>query len=164
MDHDEEKTRVARALVDLFLTFYSSGHDHFSVHLFKLFAKADETNQRLLGLGFPYHYKAWTLWYSKAEQDTMRLFEEYGLGNMLPPQELKRYMQKRASRASRAAVSANFKKGDRVVYANSHGKNEDGTVTSINDAFVFVCFGVPGSTSQSCHPSTLQPLLGDADE
>jgi hypothetical protein len=39
--------------------------------------------------------------------------------------------------------------GRRVIYRDlgGRGKIEEGTITSFNDSFVFVCYGAPGSTS-----------------
>ena len=57
----------------------------------------------------------------------------------------------------RAAKASDFKAGDRVVYRDSHTrKPEEGTVTSTNDHFVFVCYGLPGSTSQATNPGDLE--------
>jgi len=42
-----------------------------------------------------------------------------------------------------------FQPGDRVVYRPASGPAEEGTVTSVNDSFVFVCYGLPGSTSKA---------------
>lgn len=45
-----------------------------------------------------------------------------------------------------------FKPGDRVVY---RPEREEGTVTSVNKHWVFVCYGLPGDTSQATDPRDL---------
>ena len=58
-------------------------------------------------------------------------------------------------------TTKDFEAGDRVVYRPAHEPNlpgEEGTVTSKNDRFVFVCYGLPGSTSQATDPRDLVKL------
>lgn len=58
-------------------------------------------------------------------------------------------------------TTADFKAGDRVVYRDHFTqKPEDGTVTSTNAVNVFVCYGLPGSTSQATRPEDLEHLRG----
>lgn len=54
------------------------------------------------------------------------------------------------------ASTGNFGPGDRVVYRARDGKPQEGTVTSVNDSYVFVCYGLPGSTSQATRPGDLE--------
>ena len=62
------------------------------------------------------------------------------------------------------ASTADFKRGDRVVYRDPFTrKAEDGAVTSANAHNVFVCFGLPGSTSQACDPRSLEHFRGQPD-
>lgn len=57
--------------------------------------------------------------------------------------------------------TSRFKPGDRVVYRDSFTREpEEGTVTSINDKNVFVCYGLPGSTSQATSPEDLEHMSG----
>ena len=49
-----------------------------------------------------------------------------------------------------------FRVGARVVYRPAHGPAEEGTVTSVNEAFVFVCYGLPGSASKATAPTDLE--------
>ena len=50
-----------------------------------------------------------------------------------------------------------FSVGQRVVYRDSFTKiTEEGTVTSINNKYVFVCYGLPGSTSKATLPEDLE--------
>ena len=52
---------------------------------------------------------------------------------------------------------ADFKEGDRVVYRDPHDrKPQEGTVTSTNHLYVFVCYGLPGATSQATNPKDLE--------
>lgn len=51
-----------------------------------------------------------------------------------------------------------FSVGDRVVYRPAFGPAEEGTVTSVNDAFVFVCYGLPGSTSKATRREDLEHI------
>lgn len=52
-----------------------------------------------------------------------------------------------------------FKSGDRVVYRDRFDKKpQEGTVTSTNSKYVFVCYGLPGSTSQSTDPRDLEHM------
>lgn len=51
---------------------------------------------------------------------------------------------------------AAFRVGERVVYRPAVGPAEEGTVTSVNDRFVFVCYGLPGSTSKATAPHMLE--------
>ena len=48
--------------------------------------------------------------------------------------------------------------GMRVVYRTVHAMPEEGTITSVNDHFAFVCYGLPGSTSKATPPDLLMPL------
>ena len=41
----------------------SNGADWFTIQLFSLFSKADETNKFKLNLGFPEEYRAWKWWF-----------------------------------------------------------------------------------------------------
>lgn len=53
--------------------------------------------------------------------------------------------------------TTDFEEGDRVVYRNPHDKKpQEGTVTSTNHLYVFVCYGLPGSTSQATKPEDLE--------
>lgn len=51
--------------------------------------------------------------------------------------------------------TSKFSPGDRVTYCAFGGPFEEGTVTSINDRYVFVCYGLPGSTSKATNPADL---------
>lgn len=53
--------------------------------------------------------------------------------------------------------TSKFRPGDRVVYTGFRGvlQLEEGTVTSVSDRWVFVCYGLPGSTSQATKPEDL---------
>ena len=56
-----------------------------------------------------------------------------------------------------------FQVGDRVVYRDPFTREpEEGTVTSTNARFVFVCYGLPGSTSQATDPDDLEHVAGGA--
>ncbi len=58
-------------------------------------------------------------------------------------------------------ATEDFEAGDRVVYRDSFTqKPEEGAVTSINDHYVFVCYGLPGSTSQATDPDDLEHVRG----
>lgn len=58
-----------------------------------------------------------------------------------------------------ATATSKFKKDDRVVYRDSFTEEaQDGTVTSVNEHTVFVCYGLPGSTSQATDPADLTHL------
>lgn len=51
-----------------------------------------------------------------------------------------------------------YKTGDRVTYVDGLGKHESGTVTSVNDNYVFVMFDkytAQHCTSQACKPDDL---------
>lgn len=54
--------------------------------------------------------------------------------------------------------TSRFKPGDRVVYRPAHHPSdaEEGTVTSVGERYVFVCYGLPGSTAQATDPVDLQ--------
>lgn len=61
--------------------------------------------------------------------------------------------------------SRDFIAGQRVEYVHFDGKTEAGTVSSVNDRYVFVRFdkhvqkfGWDGATSQSCDPNDLRNL------
>jgi hypothetical protein len=57
--------------------------------------------------------------------------------------------------------ACDFKPGQRVVYRDSFTKlPEEGVVTSTNEHVVFVCFGLPGTTSQACSPHDLRACHG----
>ena len=59
-------------------------------------------------------------------------------------------------------TTEDFEAGDRVVYRDSHTqKPEEGSVTSKNDHTVFVCYGLPGSTSQGTNPEDLEHVAGN---
>lgn len=49
-----------------------------------------------------------------------------------------------------------FRAGTRVVYRPRHGPAEEGTVSSCNDRYVFVCYGLPGSTPKATAPTDLE--------
>ena len=55
--------------------------------------------------------------------------------------------------------TSRFSPGDRVIYCANlgafGGPLEEGTVTSINERYVFVCYGLPGSTSKATNPADL---------
>ena len=54
-----------------------------------------------------------------------------------------------------------FQPGDRVVYRTAPDfKPEEGAVTSVNEKVVFVCYGLPGSTSQATDPYDLEHVAG----
>lgn len=54
-----------------------------------------------------------------------------------------------------------FEAGDRVVYVpNTDAPRQEGTVTSKNERFVFVCYGLPGSTSQATAAELLEHVTG----
>lgn len=56
--------------------------------------------------------------------------------------------------------TSDFKPGDRVAYRDSFTrKSEEGTVTSINEHYVFVCYGLSGSTSQATDPKDLEHII-----
>lgn len=58
--------------------------------------------------------------------------------------------------------TSDFKKGDRVNYVEFDGKKDPGTVTSVNNRFVFVMFDkytARHSTSQACDPNDLERTL-----
>ena len=53
--------------------------------------------------------------------------------------------------------TARFRPGQSVVYRpRGGGKSEDGTVTSVTERWVFVCYGLPGSTSKATDPADLE--------
>ncbi len=57
--------------------------------------------------------------------------------------------------------ASDFRPGDRVVYrpsADRLDRGEEGTVTSVNDVYVFVCYGLPGSTSKATPAANLEHL------
>lgn len=56
--------------------------------------------------------------------------------------------------------TSDFKPDDRVVYRPRHGEPEEGTVTSVGGRFVFVCYGLPGSTSKATAPEDLEHVRG----
>lgn len=58
--------------------------------------------------------------------------------------------------SARSTKPALFTAGDRVVYRPHAGAHEEGTVTSVNDSYVFVCYGLPGSTSKATRPEDLE--------
>lgn len=45
-----------------------------------------------------------------------------------------------------------FSPGDHVVYTP---QNEEGTVVRVSESYVFVCYGLPGSTPKATKPSDL---------
>lgn len=51
-----------------------------------------------------------------------------------------------------------FSVGQRVVYRPAFGPCEEGTVTSIGSEYVFVCYGLPGSTSKATRLADLEPV------
>ena len=53
--------------------------------------------------------------------------------------------------------------GDGVVYAPAHGEREEGTITSVNDRFVFVRYG-SRRTSAATDPAALFLLASPALE
>lgn len=55
-----------------------------------------------------------------------------------------------------------FAAGDRVVYRPRYGPAEEGTVTSANDSHVFVCYGLPGSTSKATKRADLEHVRRSA--
>lgn len=57
-------------------------------------------------------------------------------------------------------MSHRFKTGDRVLYRNHDGGTEEGVVTGSNEHYVFVCYGLPGSTSKATHPRDLEKVNG----
>lgn len=57
---------------------------------------------------------------------------------------------------------AAFATGDRVVYRPAFGPVEEGTVTSTNDSYVFVCYGLPGSTSKATKRADLEHVRRSA--
>ena len=65
-----------------------------------------------------------------------------------------------ATLAARAelARAKEFSVGQRVVYRPAFGPCEEGTVTSIGSEYVFVCYGLPGSTSKATRPADLDPV------
>lgn len=65
----------------------------------------------------------------------------------------------------RSAKASDFKAGDRVEYIEFDGTADPGTVSSVNDKYVFVRFdkhvakfGWDGATSQSCDPNDLSMI------
>jgi hypothetical protein len=51
----------------------------------------------------------------------------------------------------------------RVVYRSyAMLRYEEGTISSVNESFAFVCYGLPGSTSQATRPEDLEPVTSDA--
>lgn len=50
------------------------------------------------------------------------------------------------------------KPGMRVVYCPGVGPCEEGTITSVNGSYAFVCYGLPGSTSKATPPERLEPV------
>lgn len=58
-----------------------------------------------------------------------------------------------------------FRVGDRVVYrAHPGAPPEEGTVTSVGERYVFVCYGVPGATSRATRPEDLELVGGEAHD
>ena len=63
----------------------------------------------------------------------------------------------RQLRAGLKNTTADFFPGDRVVYRDHFTQEpQEGTVTSTNELNVFVCYGLPGSTSQATDPQDLE--------
>jgi hypothetical protein len=58
---------------------------------------------------------------------------------------------------------ADCKPGMRVVYRTVHALPEEGTITSVNGHFAFVCYGLPGSTPKATPPDLLTPLSVERD-
>lgn len=55
--------------------------------------------------------------------------------------------------------TTDFTVGDRVIYRPfPKAPPEEGVVTSINNEFVFVCYGLTGSTSKATNPKDLEHL------
>jgi Fe2+ or Zn2+ uptake regulation protein len=56
------------------------------------------------------------------------------------------------------------KVGQRVVYRTVHALPEEGTITSVNGHFAFVCYGLPGSTPKATSPDRLTLLSVEREE
>lgn len=66
-----------RAALDLFLAFETQHHDHFSAQLFRLFQKADFSNVRRLGEGYPVHSKIYREWHDSPT--TQEFYDKYNV-------------------------------------------------------------------------------------
>lgn len=60
--------------------YWQSNGDSFHCRLFSLISKADQSNKKLLAMGFPVHVHVHRMWDEAPDQD--KFFESFGLDSM----------------------------------------------------------------------------------